>query len=293
VPRELTRRQRLVLAALCAISVANIYYAQPLLERIGTDLSIPAGQVGWVVAVGQAGYLAGLAMLVPLGDWLNRRTLISIQLVLAAAGTAIAATSGSTTGLLAGLGIAGFFSVVVQVAVAYAAALSQPAQRGRTIGFVTSGIVVGIIMARTVAGLVAQLAGWRAVYAASAVASLAMAAIAWKLLPGEPPRQRPHSYLRAVAAIAILGATNRVFRTRAAIAFFLFASFGVLWSGMALPLSHAPWHLTTSQIGLFGFAGLAGTLGAARAGRWSDHGKAAAVTAGALILLIASWWFIA
>jgi predicted MFS family arabinose efflux permease len=283
----------LVLAVLCAVSVANIYYAQPLLERIGTDLSIPAGRVGWVVAVGQAGYLVGLAALVPLGDWLNRRALISVQLVLAAAGTAIAAISTSATGLLVGVGIAGVFSTVVQIAVAYAATLSEPSERGRNIGLVTSGVVVGIIMARTVAGLVADLSGWRTVYAASTVASLAMAAIAWRLLPGEQRRQGPHSYTRTVFAIVILGASNRVFRVRAAIAFFLFASFGVLWSGMALPLSHAPWHLSTAQIGLFGFAGLAGTLGAARAGHWSDHGKAAPVTVGALVLLIASWWFIA
>jgi predicted MFS family arabinose efflux permease len=288
---RLTRARLLLLAALCAVSVANIYYAQPLLERIGADLSIPVGQVGWVVAVGQAGYLVGLAALVPLGDWVNRRVLIAAQLVLASAGTAVAATSASTTGLLAGIGIAGIFSVVVQVAVAYTAALSSPGERGRNIGFVTSGVVIGIIMARTMAGLIADLAGWRAVYASSTLASLAMAALAWLLLPNDQRRERPHSYGAAVASLAILSATNRVFRTRAAIAFFLFASFGVLWSGLALPLSNAPWHLSTAQIGLFGFAGLAGTLGAARAGRWADHGKAAPVTVMALALLIASWWF--
>ena len=88
----------------------------------------------------------------------------------------------------------------------------------------------------------------------------------------------------------MLGATDRVLRTRALIAFFLFASFGVLWSGLALPLSDAPWRLSPEQIGLFGFAGLAGALGAARAGRWADRGRAGTVTAAALVVLIASWW---
>ena len=287
----LTRARLLVLAALCAVSVANIYYAQPLLERIGADLSIPTGQVGWVVAIGQAGYLVGLAALVPLGDWVNRRMLIAAQLVMAGTGTAVVATSTSTIGLFAGIGIAGIFSVVVQIAVAYTAALSSPGERGRNIGFVTSGVVIGIIMARTTAGLIADLAGWRAVYASSAVASLAMAVIAWTLLPDDARRERPGSYGLAVASFVALGATNRLFRTRAAIAFFLFASFGVLWSGLTLPLSSAPWHLSTAQIGLFGFAGLAGTLGAARAGRWADRGKATPVTVLALALLIASWWF--
>jgi predicted MFS family arabinose efflux permease len=288
---RLTRARLLLLAGLCAVSVANIYYAQPLLERIGAGLSIPAGQLGWVVAVGQAGYLVGLAALVPLGDWVSRRKLIAAQLVLAGAGTAVAATSAGPAGLFAGIGIAGVFSVAVQVAVAYTAALSSPGERGRNIGFVTSGVVIGIIMARTMAGLVAELAGWRAVYLASALASAAMAVLAWLLLPDDRRRERPRSYGAAVASVAILTATNRVFRTRAAIAFFLFASFGVLWSGLALPLSHAPWHLSTAQIGLFGFAGLAGTLGAARAGRWADRGRAAPVTVLALAVLIASWWF--
>lgn len=287
----LGQARRLVLAALCAVSVANIYYAQPLLERIGGDLSISTGQVGWVIAIGQAGYLVGLVALVPLGDWVNRRMLISASVALAGAGMVVVAASPNPVWLFMGVGFASLFSVVVQVAVAYAAALSIPEQRGRSIGIVTSGVVIGIIMARTVAGLVADLAGWRAVYASATVLGLAVAVIAWVLLPNDELRPRSSSYRRAAASFFVLGATDRLFRTRAAIAFFLFASFGVLWSGIALPLSNAPWRLSTAQIGLFGFAGLAGTLGAARAGRWADQGRATPVTVTCLALLVASWWF--
>ncbi|WP_345604996.1 MFS transporter [Pseudonocardia adelaidensis] len=288
----LTPSRRLLLAVLCAVSVANVYYAQPLLERVASDMSISTGHVGWVVAVGQAGYLVGLAALVPLGDWLNRRWLIPAHLLLIAVGTAVVATATTSAALYAGMALAGVFSVVVQIAVAYTAALSPPAERGRNLGTVTSGVVVGIIMARTAAGFVAGIAGWRGVYGCAAAVAVVMAVLTWMSLPDDQPRPGPRPYGRAVASVLVLGATDRVFRTRALIAFFLFASFGVLWSGMALPLSDEPWRLSPAQIGLFGFAGLAGTLGAARAGRWADRGRAGAVTVASLVVLIASWWLI-
>lgn len=290
-PVLLTRARLLLLAVLCGVSVANVYYAQPLLERMGTDLSISTAQVGWVVALGQAGYLIGLAALVPLGDWLNRRLLIPVHLLLIAMGTTVAAVSTTATVLYVGVAFAGLFSVVVQTAVAYTAAKSPPEHRGRNIGIVTSGVVVGIIVARTVAGFIADAAGWRAVYAAAAVLAVIMAVLIWTALPDDQPSQAPRSYGAAVGSIFILGATDRVFRARALITFFLFASFGVLWSGLALPLSGAPWHLSPAQIGLFGFAGIAGTLGAARAGQWADRGHAGVVTVVSLVVLILSWWF--
>jgi predicted MFS family arabinose efflux permease len=273
--------------------VANVYYAQPLLEHIGESVAIPTGRLGWIVASGQAGYLVGLAALVPLGDWVNRRLLIPVHLLLATLGTTVVATSTGPTALYLGAALAGTFSVVVQIAVAYAAALSDPGERGHNIGIVTSGVVIGIIMARTAAGAVASLGGWRAIYVLAACLGIVMALLSWILLPNDRPRQARSSYRLAVGSVFVLTATDRVFRTRALIAFFLFASFGVLWSGLALPLSGDPWRLSPARIGLFGFAGLAGTLGAARAGRWSDQGRTGAVTVTALIVLIISWWFIA
>lgn len=290
---RLTRPRRLILAMLCGVSVANVYYAQPLLERIGENLDIPTGHLGWVVASGQLGYLVGLAALVPLGDWMNRRALIPAHLMLTAVGTTVAATSTGAAALYLGAALAGAFSVVVQIAVGYTAALSDPGERGHNIGIVTSGVVVGIIMARTAAGAVASLAGWRAVYAFAACLGIVMALLSWILLPNDRPHQARGSYRRAVGSVFALVASDRVFRTRALIAFFLFASFGVLWNGLALPLSGEPWRLSPARIGLFGLAGLAGTLGAARAGRWADRGRAGTVTATALILLITSWWFTA
>ncbi|WP_328604271.1 MFS transporter [Amycolatopsis sp. NBC_00345] len=285
------RSLKVLLATMCAVAVANVYYAQPLLGRLGTELSIPTPELGLVVGAGQAGYLLGLVVLLPLGDLVSRRTLTVSLLTATAAGTGLAGFSANRALLLTGLLVAGFFSVVVQVVVAYTAAISDPAERGRNIGAVTSGVVIGIILARTVSGTVADLAGWRAVYLGTAVLSLALAALAFTRLPAEKRTvaDPARTYVTALASVGVLTLTNRVFRVRAVLTLFLFASFGVLWSGISLPLSGSPWHLSTTQIGLFGIAGLAGTLGAARAGAWSDRGHGGAVTAVALVVLIGSW----
>jgi predicted MFS family arabinose efflux permease len=280
---------RMLLAVLCAVAVANIYYAQPLLERIGSDLSLPPASLGVVIACAQLGYLMGLIALVPLGDLVNRRKLIAVQIVAAAAGTMLVAFSSTSAQLLVGMTVAGVFSVVVQVVVAYAAAISTPAERGTNIGVITSGVVAGIVLARTASGVVADLAGWRVVYAGSAIISVVLAAVALAWLPKAKRPPSPCPYAHAVVSVVTLTVRSRVFRTRAVITLFLFASFGVLWSGMALPLSAAPWRLSTTQIGLFGIAGLVGALGAARAGRWADRGRGQRVTVLSLSGLVLSW----
>jgi predicted MFS family arabinose efflux permease len=191
-----------------------------------------------------------------------------------------------------GLAAAGLFAVVVQTTVAYAASVSLPAERGRNIGVVTSGVVVGILGARVVTGALADVWGWRSIYVVLAVLSLVLAALVAMVLPSEERSSRPGAYRQALASLGgLLGKST--FLTRGLIAFFLFASFGTLWSGLSLPLAGAPWHLGESQIGLFGLVGLAGALGAARAGRWADAGRAAPVTGLALTLLILSWAAIA
>jgi predicted MFS family arabinose efflux permease len=152
---------------------------------------------------------------------------------------------------------------------------------------VTSGVVVGILGSRVAAGALAAVWGWRSVYAVLAVLLVALACLLPRLLPPDTRAERA-TYLEVLTSFGLLF-RERLFVSRGLIAFFLFASFGTLWSGLALPLAAAPWHLSTAQIGLFGIAGLAGALGAARAGRWADSGFASAVTGGALVLLAASW----
>ncbi|MEV7814510.1 MFS transporter [Streptomyces flaveolus] len=281
--------RRLLLATVCGVAVASIYAAQTVLPHMGDSLGVPAQHAGWIVSTGQFGYLVGLVLLVPLGDVVaNRRRLIAVHMAVTAAGLFVTAAASAAWTAFAGLALAGMFAVVVQTTVAYAATVSPPAERGRNIGVVTSGVVVGILGARFVTGVLAQVWGWRSMYAVLGVLALALAAIVLRALPPEGGSRRPAGYRQAVVSLGGLFG-QRLFLTRGLIAFFLFASFGTLWSGLSLPLAHAPWHLSETQIGLFGIAGLAGALGAARAGRWADAGRAIPISGLALLLLIVSW----
>ncbi|MFG2228225.1 MFS transporter [Streptomyces sp. NPDC048644] len=281
--------RRLLLAVVCGVAVASIYAAQPVLEVMGRDLGLPAQLSGWIVSTGQFGYLAGLLLLVPLGDVVaDRRRLIAVHLAVTAVGMILTAAASAAWMAFVGLAAAGVFAVVVQTTVAYAASVSPPAERGRNIGVVTSGVVVGILGARVVTGSLAEVWGWRSIYVVLAVLSIGLAALVLVGLPSEERTSQPSGYRQAVASIGYLFG-QRTFLTRGLIAFFLFASFGTLWSGLSLPLAGSPWHLNESQIGLFGIVGLAGALGAARAGRWADAGRARPVSGIALVLLILSW----
>ncbi|MFJ9107356.1 MFS transporter [Streptomyces sp. NPDC102283] len=283
---------RVLLAVVCGVAVAGVYAAQPVLEPMGRDLGVPAELTGWFVATGQFGYLAGLLLLVPLGDVVDRRRLIAVHLTVTSVGMMLTAWSPSVWSALAGLATAGLFAVVVQIAVAYVASASPPAERGRNIGVVTSGVVVGILGARIATGALADIGGWRSVYVVLAVLSLGLAALVLLALPSEPRVTSPAKYREAVGSFGgLLG--QRTFLTRGLIAFFLFASFGTLWSGLSTSLAGGPWQLSETSIGLFGIAGLAGALGAARAGRWADGGRATPVSGLALSLLILSWAAIA
>jgi predicted MFS family arabinose efflux permease len=281
------RGTRLLLAVVCGVAVAGVYAGQPLLGPMGHDLGVPRESVGWFVAVGQLGYLAGLVLLVPLGDVLDRRRLIAAHLGLVAFGLAVTAAAPAGWVAFGGLAVAGVFAVVVQTTVAYAASISPPGERGRNLGVVTSGVVVGILGARIVTGGMADLWGWRSSYLALAVLAAVLCVLALAALPPDV-RTGTERYGQVIRSLGGLFA-QPTFVGRGLIAFFLFASFGTLWSGMALPLAGEPWHLSEAQIGLFGIAGLAGALGAARSGRWGDAGHSGRVTGIGLALLLGAW----
>ncbi|MFD3747865.1 MFS transporter [Nocardia sp. NPDC058633] len=288
----ITRAQRFVLAAVCAAAVSTIYAIQPVLAVAGSELGLSPKSSGLLIAAGQVGYFAGLILLVPLGDLVNRRGLIGGLLALTAVGAAITAAAPNGAVAVAGLAIAGLFAVVVQVTVAYVAAVSAPGERGHNIGAVTAGVVVGILGVRVVAGVLGDTLGWRAVYVALAVLCAALALVTRGNLHADA-RASGDRYIQILWSMVRLVATDRLFLSRGLITLFLFASFGTLWSGLALPLGADPWSFGTTAIGLFGLAGLAGALGARRAGRWADAGRAQAVTGWSLLLLAVSWLLVA
>jgi predicted MFS family arabinose efflux permease len=277
-------------AVASGLAVANAYSFQPLLEAIGTDVGLSHATVGLVGTVAQVGYGLGLVCLVPLGDRVDARRLIVGQLALSVLALAAVAAAPTAAILLAGMATVGVLAVVTQLLVAHAAALAHPADRGRVVGTVTSGIVLGILLARTVSGAIADLAGWRSVYVVSAAATFAMAAILAKALPRrEAPRGEPIAYPRLIWSAVRLFAEVPVLRVRATLATLIFAAFVILMTPMALPLSAPPYELSTTQVGLFGLAGVIGALGASRAGRWADRGLAQRTTGIGLAVMLASW----
>jgi predicted MFS family arabinose efflux permease len=191
--------------------------------------------------------------------------------------------------LLGAMMLVGLLAVVVQVVVACTASLARPQQRGAAVGTVTSGVVLGILLARFVSGVVADLAGWRGVYFVSAVMMIGLALLLWRTLPAsaKPPAQG--SYRQLLRSMFQLFLTERVLRIRGIFALLIFAAFSVLWTSMVLPLSAPPLSLSHTQIGLFGLAGVAGALAAARAGRLADRGLGNRTTGIALALLTLSW----
>ncbi|QHG24495.1 MFS transporter [Pseudomonas sp. DTU12.1] len=283
----------LLFAIACGLSVANVYYAQPLLDAMASTFAMDPATVGIVISLTQVGYGIGLLLLVPLGDLLNRRHLIVSQLLLSTCAVLLVALSSSGPWFLAGLLLTGLLAVVAQVLVAYAAHLAQPEQRGHVVGLVTSGIVVGLLLARTVSGIMADLAGWRSVYLLSAGLTLLMALLLWRVLPAaeQPPTQ--DSYGQLLRSVFSLLREEKVLRDRAVLALLTFAAGTVLWTPLVLPLSTPPLSLSHTQIGLFGLAGAAGALGAAHAGRLADRGRAQWTSGAALMLMLASWLAIA
>lgn len=278
-----------LLAVTCALAVANVYFAQPLLGSMAQSLGVAPSMIGIVVTATQVGYALGLLFIVPLGDLLNRKRLILTQVVLSAGALAAAGASRQWLALLGAMTVVGLLAVVVQVLVAYAATLATPSQRGQAVGTVTSGIVLGILLARFTAGLIADIASWRSVYFVSSALMLILAAVLWRKVPVSTTPKSNASYPALIKSLFTLFVTEPTLRTRGLLALLIFAAFSVLWTAMVLPLSAPPLSLSHTAIGLFGIAGVAGAMAARDAGRWADRGHGQRVTGIALGLLTLSW----
>ncbi|KMP75213.1 transporter [Bacillus cereus] len=282
----------LLFATACGMSVANIYFAQPLLDQLSNEFSINHSIIGVVITVTQIFYGVGLLLLVPLGDLLNQRRLIVGQMLLSTTALVIVGTAPSSMVLFAGMALVGLLAVVTQTLVAFAATIASPTERGRVVGIVTSGIVIGILLARTFAGILTDVAGWRSVYLFSAALMLLMVFMFIKMLPNVKREVKSLSYPELIRSVLTLFIQERTLRVRSVLAMLIFADFSILWTSLVLPLSTPPIALSHSAIGAFGLVGVAGALAAARAGKWADQGYGQRTTGIALALLLISWLFI-
>ncbi|GAA1979489.1 MFS transporter [Nocardiopsis rhodophaea] len=284
----IARSTLILMAIACGLSVAGNYFAQPLVEAIRTDLGLGPTLAGLVVTAAQAGYALGLVFLVPLGDLLERRRLAVILTALTALLLAFTAASSNGMMLLVGTALTGLCSVAAQIVVPYAATLAAPEAKGKAVGTVMSGLLLGILLSRTAAGLLAEAGTWRTVYWINAVLMAIMALALWRALPSlRTPTSL--SYAALLRSVATLLRTEPVLRIRCYLGFFSFAAFGVLWTAIGFLLATAPYNWTEAAIGLFGLVGAAGALMAISAGRLADRGHVHWVTGAGALLLALSW----
>jgi predicted MFS family arabinose efflux permease len=278
------------MAVTCAVTVANLYYAQPLLQSISDSLRVSQGSASLLVTVGQLGYAGGLLFIVPAGDIMRRRPLLTGMLAFCAVTLAGAALAPSLAVLAAAIALCCVTSVVVQMLVPYAATLASDNERSRVIGTLMGGLLIGILLSRTFAGVVAQFGGWRTVYGIAAVLMALTAVTLRRVLP-DHAAQLTITYREQLRGVIDIARTEPVLRWRSLIAACGFGSFGAFWTTVTFLLSGPQYGFSQLAIGLFALVGAAGAITSMAGGRMLDKrpGLRWPVTGASLALLAASY----
>ncbi|HAT33175.1 MAG TPA: MFS transporter [Janthinobacterium sp.] len=293
-PATLLTQGRILLFALAAgVLVASLYYVQPLTSLLAHSFQVSVTRAGYLVTATQVGYVLGIVFLVPLSDVLNRRQLLTFMLVGKIVALLLAACSQSYAMFAVASVLMGISASALMVVTSMVASYAPDHSRGRLVGTVMTGLLLGILLARTVAGVVAQLSGgWRSVYLLAAVAVTALLFTLRAILPQEAPRGKLR-YIKLLASLADIIGQEPLLRQRALFAGLGLGTFSVFWTGLTFLLSAAPYHYSEMQIGLFGLVGAAGALAANTAGRMADRGHARLATWLLILTSLASWLCIA
>ena len=279
-----------MMAIACGVAVANLYYNQPMLVVMGRSIHASARQMGIVATLTQVGYGLGMLLFVPLGDLLDRKRLATTLMLAAAAALAAAALAASYPWLATASLAIGLTTVVAQVLIPLAAHLAEPRQRGKVIGSLYSGLLIGILLARTISGFVAAHLGWREMYWIACGMSLIVAAALAIALPHVPRASEPDlTYPRLLRSLWRLARTQSELREACIIGAMVFASFSAFWTTLVFFLSTPPYHYGSQAAGLFGLVGATGVFAAPVAGRLSDRAGPRLVVAGAVVVTLLSW----
>lgn len=288
-PQSLSVWQVALFTVSTGLSVANVYYAQPLLDTLGITYGLSSASLGTIIFATQLGCLLALLLLVPLGDVLDRRKLMRCQLLALIAALLLVAMAPSATMLLLAMLLTGLTgTAMTQGMIAYTAAATPEHSRGQTVGAVSAGVVIGLLLARVFAGVVSDIAGWRSVYFASALMMALLATVLWRRMP-VLPQQKTDSGRAPLAALWHLLRQHRQLQIRGGLALLMFASFAIFWSAVVLLLTPPPWNMSNGQAGALGLVGAASALIASRAGRRVDRGLASSNTRLSLLILLLSW----
>ncbi|TXR99693.1 MFS transporter [Streptomyces sp. col6] len=289
-----TRMRSGLLAVVAGSTVANLYYSQPILASLGQSLSVSASCAGSVAVATLVGNGLAQLLLVPLADKVERRRLTQVLLMVQAAAMVLMASAHRLSFAAASSLFIGLGGAAAMVIVPYAAAISDPAERGRSTGTVMAGVLLGILFSRSISGFISSMASWRMTYLTGAGLAL-VAAVLLGRFPALRAQGRPPRYRHLLVSVTSIALHDRLVQRRMAIGALGFVSFNVLWTGLTLLLSAAPYHYSPVTIGLFGVVGLVGALTAKNAGTWFDQGHGPTVsrlgwaaTGAAWLLLLAA-----
>lgn len=271
----------MLFAFCCGAIVANIYYAQPIIELIAPDIGLSSTAASLIVSLTQIGYALGLFFLVPLGDLLENRRLMLVTTVVAILSLLGAAFAEQPNVFLLVSLLVGFSSVSVQMLIPLAAHLAPEESRGRVVGGIMGGLLLGILLARPIASLVADHFGWRAVFGSAAVVMIGISVVLATTMPKRVPDHRA-SYGQLLFSLWTLLRTQPVLRQRAFYQACMFATFSLFWTAVPLELSRNH-GLSQSQIAIFALIGAIGAIAAPISGRLADAGYTHIASLGALL----------
>ncbi|MGI8330874.1 MFS transporter [Actinomadura scrupuli] len=287
--RGMSRGLLLLMSVATGLAVAGNYFTQPLLDLIGRELRLGPSLAALTVTAAQGGYALGLILLVPLGDLVERRRLTVSLYAVTAVFLLVSATAANGTVLLASTALTALTSVGAQVVVPFAVTLAAPAERGRVVGTVMTGLLLGALLARTASGALSELGGWRTVYWVNAALMALMAVLLRVFLPRLGGDRARLSYAGLLRSTVAMFRYEPLLRWRAGIAALSMASFSVLWTALTFLLVRSPYGWSESAVGLFSLVGAAGALTASVTGRLADRGHVQIVTGAGTVLLVASW----
>ena len=259
-----------IMAIASGATAANLYYNQPLLAVIGQSFRASPHAVGLIPMLTQIGYAIGILLFVPLGDLLERRRLITTMLGCVATMLALAALSPNLTWLIAASFAIGVTSIAAQVIIPFAAQLAKPQDRGKVVGTVMSGLLIGILSARTISGFVGATLGWQAMYWIASGLMVVMALLLSRLLPRSRPALKS-SYKRLMGSLWHLIRSQPVLREASLIGAMSFGAFSAFWSTLVFLLERSPYHYGSDVAGLFGLVGIVGAAAAPLVGKLADR----------------------
>ncbi len=285
---RLSKNNVLFMAVATGLIVANLYYCQPLIVLIANEFSIPNSEAGTITYLTQAGYAIGLFFMVPLGDKIERKSQILITTFATVIALIVAATAQNFLILEIASLLIGISSIVPQLILPLAASLSEPEQRGKVVGTIMSGLLVGILLSRTLSGFIGEVLGWRAMFWIAAAMCLFLLFVIQKKFPYNKPVFQG-SYGQLIGSLFTLIKEQPLLREATLINVFSFAQFGAFWTTMVLLLSAEPFLFNSATIGLFGIIGASGALAAPLVGRLGDKGSSRIAVGYGCILIALSF----